>query len=97
MTQLASVARGTGPLADQMRRMPPDLTGFAARNGGMFPSERVYRIIEGREVSSHGDREMPVWGDAFARESGSQGGPSVRARIDAIVRYLEAIQQRATH
>ena len=79
-----------------MRHMPPDLTAFAARNGGVFPSERVYRIIEGRDVSSHGNREMPVWGDAFTRTNGSQGGLSVKERIDAIVRYLEGIQRRAT-
>lgn len=83
--------RGNGPLADQLRRPPPDLTQFTRRNGGMFPNERVYRIIDGRDVSSHGDREMPVWGDIFKVGS---SGPEVRARIDAIVRYLAGIQER---
>jgi mono/diheme cytochrome c family protein len=83
--------RGNGPLADQLRRPPPDLTQFTRRNGGMFPSERVYRIVEGRDVASHGDREMPVWGDIF--KAGSSG-PAVKARIDAIVRYLAGIQER---
>jgi mono/diheme cytochrome c family protein len=84
--------RGNGPLADQLRHAPPDLTKYTARNGGVFPRERVYRIIDGREVSSHGDREMPVWGDVFT-SSGSTS--DVKARIDAIVRYLEGIQERA--
>jgi mono/diheme cytochrome c family protein len=86
--------RGNGPVADQLRRMPPDLTKFTGRNGGMFPGERVRRIIEGRGVPSHGDREMPVWGDVFRipREGGAMSPEA--ARIDAIVRYLQAIQER---
>jgi mono/diheme cytochrome c family protein len=91
-----SDARGGGALADQMRKIPPDLTTFAARNGGVFPSERVRRIIDGRDVASHGDREMPVWGDAFTRTRGGLGEAAVKERIDAIVRYLDAIQERAT-
>ena len=83
--------RGDGPLADEMLRVPPDLTQFTRRNGGMFPSERVYRIVEGGDISSHGNREMPVWGDIF--KSGASGA-EVRARIDAVVRYLAGIQER---
>lgn len=81
-------------MALQLRAMPPDLTQFTKRNGGVFPSERVYRIVDGRDVASHGDREMPVWGDAFRF---ARGGPSqalIKARIDAIVRYLAGIQER---
>ena len=77
--------RGDGPLVGQLRVTPPDLTKFTQRNGGVFPSERVYRIIDGRDVPSHGDREMPIWGDAFRND----------ARTQAIVRFLEAIQERA--
>jgi mono/diheme cytochrome c family protein len=89
-----TTGRGNGPLADQLRRMPPDLTQFTKRNGGMFPSERVYRIIDGRDVPTHGDREMPVWGDAFRAVFGGSSAAAVKARIDAIVRYLEGIQER---
>lgn len=86
---------GNGPLADHLRRMPPDLTQFTKRNGGVFPSEKVYRIIDGRDVPSHGDREMPVWGDVFRETPGGFSAAVVKARIEAIVRYLEGIQQRA--
>jgi mono/diheme cytochrome c family protein len=92
-----SDARGSGPLADQMRRVPPDLTMFAMRNGGLFPSERVRHIVDGRDVASHGDRAMPVWGDAFRRTRGGLSEGQVKERIDAIVNYLERIQERATH
>jgi mono/diheme cytochrome c family protein len=88
-------AVGNGPLADQLRTAPPDLTTFTARNGGVFPSERVYRIIDGRGVPSHGDREMPIWGDAFKTSRDGLTAETVKARIDALVKYLEAIQRRA--
>jgi mono/diheme cytochrome c family protein len=86
-----TTGRGDGPLAVQMRRPPPDLTQFTQRNGGTFPSERVFRIVDGRDVPSHGDREMPVWGDVFKLGS---SGSAVKDRIDAIVRYLAGIQER---
>lgn len=86
--------RGNGPLADQLQHVPPDLTKYTSRNGGVFPRERVYRIIDGRDVASHGDREMPVWGDVF-KSGGAASPDDVKGRIDAIVRYLEGIQERA--
>ena len=59
--------RGAGPMASELRRLPPSLTSYAVRNGGVFPGEQVRRIIDGRLVGSHGTSEMPVWGDAFKR------------------------------
>ena len=90
-----ATGRGNGPLAEQLRHVPPDLTQFTKRNGGMFPSERVHRIIDGRDVASHGDREMPVWGDVFREVRGGSSAAAVKARIDAIVRSLAGIQERA--
>jgi mono/diheme cytochrome c family protein len=87
-------ARGNGPLADQLRQLPADLTKFTTRNGGVFPGERLARIIDGRDVPAHGDREMPVWGDAFTFSRGGLSAEEVKARIAAIVRYLEGIQER---
>ena len=88
--------RGDGPAAAGLRTPPADLTMFAARNGGRFPAERTRRIIDGREagVRAHGNLEMPVWGDAFRRREGLSDAAS-RARVDAIVGYLESIQQRS--
>jgi hypothetical protein len=82
-------------MADQLRRVPPDLTHYTQRNGGVFPRDRVYRIVDGRDVASHGDREMPVWGDVFRDAPDRSGTDAARARIEAIVRYLEGIQERA--
>jgi hypothetical protein len=82
-------------MADQLRHAPPDLTKFSARNGGVFPSVRLTRIIDGRDVAAHGDREMPVWGDAFRRIPGGFSQQQIDDRIAAIVRYLQGIQERA--
>jgi mono/diheme cytochrome c family protein len=89
-------ARGAGPVSSQLRRLPPSLTSFAVRNSGVFPSERVRRIIDGRDIPAHGTFEMPVWGDAFRRTREGLSEAAAAARIDAIVRYLDSIQERAT-
>jgi len=87
-------ARGNGPLAEHLRHVPPDLTQFTKRNGGTFPGELVYRIIDGRDVPAHGDRDMPVWGETFKAVAGSNAA-AVKARIDAVLRYLQGIQERS--
>ena len=55
-------ARGEGPMAPVLNPPPPDLTGLAAANGGVFPMGRVLRWVDGRrEVLSHGG-PMPIFG-----------------------------------
>jgi hypothetical protein len=89
-------ARGDGPLADSMRRWPPNLTGILKREGGVFPKEKVFRIIDGRQrVPDHGGPDMPVWGDAFRRSIEGGDEASVTKRIQAIVTYLESTQVRS--
>jgi mono/diheme cytochrome c family protein len=84
-------AGGAGPISAQLRNAVPDLTTFSARNGGMFPAERVRQMIEGRGPTAHGDRSMPVWGDVFRR----QGADAAAAiRIDSIVTFLQSIQRQ---
>jgi mono/diheme cytochrome c family protein len=86
---------GNGPMAEQLRRPPADLTKFTARNGGVFPRSRLERIVEGRDVPSHGTREMPIWGDVFRMLPDASGERSARDRIEAILKYVEAMQERA--
>jgi mono/diheme cytochrome c family protein len=89
-------ARGDGPLAENLRKPPPDLTQFARQNKGAFPSEMVRRIIDGREpVKGHGGSDMPVWGDAFSRTQEDSDPASVKQKIQALVDFLESIQERA--
>ena len=80
-------------MAGQMRRPPADLTKLAMRNGGVLPSERLRQIISGVGVAAHGDREMPLWGRLFTPERDGKADPAT-ARMDALVKYLESIQER---
>ena len=88
-------ARGDGPVGERFRIPPADLTQLAKQTGGAFVAVRIQRIVDGREVKSHGNVDMPVWGDAFKRREGLSED-AVRARIEAIVRYLESIQERSS-
>ena len=86
--------KGTGPLADSLKRRPSDLTLLAKSNGGTYPRDQVAKIIDGREgVKGHGGGDMPVWGDAFER-SADAGPQAVKDRIDALVEYLAGMQAK---
>ncbi len=88
-------AKGDGPLADSFRKRPPDLTQFSKQNKGVFPSELVGKIIDGRQpVKGHGGPNMPVWGDAFSRAREDADPESVKQKIQAIVDHLATIQER---
>lgn len=89
-------AHGNGPVADVIKVPVPDLTKIASRNGGLFPTEKIYRVIDGQwEVPAHGGRHMPVWGYEFFGTEGSDENVHSRAsqRIDTLVEYLRNIQQ----
>jgi mono/diheme cytochrome c family protein len=84
--------RGDGVMAGQLRRLPPNLSTLARRNGGTFPAERVRQIIEGSGPAAHGTRDMPVWGPLLERMAlGGSGGPD---RINALVRHIQDMQER---
>jgi mono/diheme cytochrome c family protein len=86
-------ARGDGPLADKLKKRPPDLTQFSIQHGGTYPAEMVSRIIDGRRpVPGHGGADMPVWGEAFKASQTGGSEEAAKARIDELVRYLESLQ-----
>jgi mono/diheme cytochrome c family protein len=96
-----ATAHGNGTVAPFLKIPPADLTQIAKRNKGVFDADKVYRIIDGREVvKPHGKTdkdksEMPVWGDAFMKSSTTGGDEqAVRARIQALVNYLESLQEK---
>jgi nucleotide-binding universal stress UspA family protein len=75
-------ARGDGPVASEMNRKPSNLTEMAKRNGGQFPSELVFKTIDGRQpVRGHGGPGMPVWGDVFIRSRDAGDAERARALI----------------
>jgi mono/diheme cytochrome c family protein len=59
-------AKGKGPVSDQLKIPPPDLTMLAKNNNGVFPTNAVYETVYGlKTIPAHGTREMPIWGDRF--------------------------------
>jgi mono/diheme cytochrome c family protein len=90
--------RGHGIMSRFLTVRPADLTQLAKKNRGEFPFWRVYRTIDGREeVSGHGSRDMPVWGDRFRNQAGGTD-PGSRAqaasRLLGLVFYLQHIHER---
>lgn len=89
-------ARGDGPDAHTLETPVPDLTRVAARNGGEFPAEKVYRIIDGQwEIPAHGSRPMPLWGYEFFGGEGDDESEHREAskKIDRLVAYLASLQR----
>ena len=59
--------RGDGPVGGALKTRPADLTTIALRRDGQFPDAEIARFIDGRfEVTAHGTREMPVWGEPWS-------------------------------
>src|SRR6516162_4325823 len=58
--------KGNGPVSEQLKVPPPDLTILAKNNNGVFPTNAVYESIYGsKTIPAHGSREMPIWGERF--------------------------------
>ncbi len=95
-------AKGNGVFGDSLKAVPPDLTLLARNNRGVFPADRVSRVIDGRvEIASHGPRDMPVWGRRYAAEAAQHfvdfpyaQETYIRARVLRLVEYLNRIQQK---
>jgi mono/diheme cytochrome c family protein len=91
--------RGDGPMAKSLRTAPADLTKISKANNGKFPVRRITEIIDGRAiVAAHGERAMPVWGNRYRQATQSEERSSeielrARRQINALVRYLETMQQ----
>jgi mono/diheme cytochrome c family protein len=98
---------GDGPVAENLKVAPTDLTKLAANNDGRFPFLKVFQIVDGRtSVGAHGSQEMPVWGLRYKLEV-AQTMPSsampgdmadlaieqvVYGRILQVVNYIQMIQ-----
>jgi cytochrome c5 len=90
-------ARGDGPVANTFKIEVPDLTRIAHRHGGVFPTEIIHKIIDGRKtLPPHGSRAMPVWGFEIYREDENTGNADPQGRTDDLVarltEYLRTIQ-----
>jgi len=94
--------KGDGSLRSFLVKPPSDLTTYAKRNGGAFPTQLAWQVIDGRPaaaIGAHGTREMPIWGQEYRKEILRTGGPEgpspewfVAGRVAALVDYLATIQ-----
>lgn len=96
---------GEGAGVEFLKTTPTDLTTLAKKNGGVFPFDRVYAVIDGRQVvAGHGSRDMPIWGDRYSRETVKAAEHYVdvpydmetyaRARILALIDYIYRLQAK---
>ena len=91
-----------GPYASLLNVTPPDLSRLSKNNGGVFPFESVYSVIEGRkEVKAHGSSEMLIWGKDYQLKAAEHyfemqhnANSSVRGRLLALIDYLNRMQQK---
>jgi len=95
--------KGDGPFKSQLVSRVSDLTVLARNNNGVFPFDRVYQIVDGRqEVKAHGPREMPVWGRGFNMQSSIffenyppyDSESNSRSRMLALTEYLYRLQAK---
>jgi len=85
-----TAGKGDGPVGKSLTTPPTDLTMLSKSNGGEFPYERVFKMIDGRgAVAAHGTGQMPIWGDRYSLEVKQA---IVRARILELAYYLRGIQ-----
>ena len=93
--------KGGGYAVEWLRKGPTALTTLTKRNGGVFPVSRMYEMIEGGNVPSHGAREMPVWGQDYRIRAGEyyvdmpyDPEAFVRSRILALIEYINRLQEK---
>ena len=90
-------ATGNGPMAEDLKIKPADLTAISKRNDGKFPAGRIVEVIRyGGNVPGHGSQVMPIWGAVFNEEGGRGrvGNAYSRQAVIELKRYLESIQAK---
>lgn len=92
--QICHGEEGDGPMSDLLKIKPPNLTTIAQRNGGVFDEKAIYDITSGENAlkNGHGDRVMPIWGEALAA-SEEIDQQIVPEKINQLVIYLKSIQK----
>jgi mono/diheme cytochrome c family protein len=89
--------KGDGTVSRDLKVRVPDLTGLAKKNRGVYPLDDAMATIDGRRlVRGHGDRNMPVWGESFHRESEGKKYPELTTLLKAkvIAEYVATLQQK---
>jgi mono/diheme cytochrome c family protein len=91
--------KGHGPAVKSTGMLPPpDLTTYAKRNGGKFPTELAWQKVDGRPTGWSEERSMPVWGREFRHEAGANPTFTTKpetyaaAEIYAVLEYVRGMQ-----
>ena len=88
-------AKGDGAMRTYLTKAPTDLSIMAKRNGGVFPTQYAWEVIDGRTsvvIGYHGAREMPVWGYIYRADDTQPADLHARNRIGSLLDYLARIQ-----
>jgi len=83
--------RGAGPLADALKKTPPNLTLLAKHNSGKFPATRVADTIRDGAIPGHGRKTMLEWGKVFG---GDKDRLEATSLILDLTLYLETLQEK---
>ena len=94
--------KGDGVYKEFLNKSPSDLTNLAKANKGVFPYQKVYEIIDGRQqVKAHGPGDMPIWGVQYSARGAVDYldlpydlEAYVRTRIIALIEYLYRLQAK---
>ena len=96
--------KGDGSYVPMLTAKPIDLTMLQKNNGGVFPFEHVYEVLDGRaESAAHGTKEMPIWGNFFRYQAPEMTAPMgtqpdyesyVVGRILSVIDYLSTLQAK---
>ena len=86
-----ATGKGDGPVADEFKTPPPDLTMLAKNNNGEFPTQHFLAVLHfgaGGHAHAHGTSDMPIWGPLF------HGPGKDLIRIRNLEAYVESIQEK---
>ncbi len=93
--------KGNGPDAKTVLGYhPANLTLIRRKNGGTFPRQEIYDVIDGgKRLPGHSDwnSPMPLWGLSFqleGKEYSPESEAQVRRKITPLVDYIELIQEK---
>lgn len=97
--------KGDGPVSDFLSgAQNANLTLLQKNNGGVFPVEAVFNMIEGSDMAgAHGTRDMPIWGDRFRDRIEDDADPHFTpvtrdiyagTRVLALIEYLASLQEQ---
>ena len=87
-------AKGTGTLAATLKPKPADLTLLTKNNGGTYPRDMVFQVIDGTQEGqgTRRRRHAAVGRRRSWPSAGSDNADAVKRRIDSLVEYLATLQ-----